>query len=257
MTLEARRRETLLKTVRGPSFRRAMKAVAELRAANNPTLAAIVAAYRPPDAQRGAQYRIARIVLANGVRGLVSEWPHLADETWRAELISEMEQALDLWVDEATVDLVLTALEDPSREVRAKAVWGLMSVRARDTLSEWVTPARRARATRGLVAMLERHGAASEIVLPQIVETLGHTATRDDGDAVRALEALRPRSGEPFLVTHEALDESKLDWRERLLAERQGIAPARIKMRIAHRPTGLLDGKRHESSLQRIRARSR
>ena len=257
MTLEARRRETLLKTVRGPSFRRAMKAVAELRTANDPTLAAVVAAYRPRDAQRGAQYQIAGIVLAHGVRGLVSEWPDLADETWRAELISEIEQALDLWIDEATVDLVLTALEDPSREVRAKGVWGLRSVLAHETLSEWMTPARRARATRDLVAMLEHQLAASEIVLPQIVDALGHTATRDDGDAVRALEALRPRSGEPYLVTHEALDESKLDWRDRLLAVRKGIAPERIKVRIMHRPTGLLDQKRLEAALQRIRARSR
>ena len=71
MTLEARRRETLLKTVRGPSFRRAMKAVAE--SCGRPTirrLAAVVAAYRPRDAQRGVQYRIAGIVLAHGVRGL-------------------------------------------------------------------------------------------------------------------------------------------------------------------------------------------
>ncbi len=256
MTLEEHRRERLLKTLRGRSFRRALKAVAELRAANDPTLADIVGAYRPPDAQRGVQYRIARVVLARGVRGLVSEWPDLADETWRAELISEIEQALDLWIDEATVDLMLTALEDRSQEVRAKAVWGLKAILARGTLSEWMTPARRSRASRGLVAMLERQPAASEIVLPQIVETLGRTATSDDVAAVRALEALRPRSGEPFLVTREALDESKLDWRERLLAERKGIAPERIRVRILHRPTGLLDQKLLEAALQQIRARS-
>ena len=74
---------------------------------------------------------------------------------------------------------------------------------------------------------------------------------------MRALEALRPRSGEPYPVTHEALDESKLDWRDRLLALRKGIAPERIKVRIMHRPTGLLDQKRLEAALQRIRARSR
>lgn len=277
MTLDAHRRDTLLKTLRGTNFRRALKAVAELRTANDPTLAGIVGTYQPPDVQRGVQYKIAGIVLTHGVRGLVTEWPVLADEKWRAELIFEICQALDLWVDEATVDLVLTALEDESREVRVKAVWGLAAVfhefserdrrtaradshrraiAARDALRGWMTPARCSRATRGFVEMLAQHRHTPSVALPQIVETLGYTATHDDGDAVRALEALWNQSGEPFLVTHETLDESKLDWRERLLAERKGIAPERIKMRIGHLPTGLLDQKVLGAALQRIRARS-
>ena len=103
--------------------------------------------------------------------------------------------------------------------------------------------------------MLDQHRLTPSVVLPQIVEVLGYIATRDDGDAVRALEALWPRSGEPYLVTHEALDESKLDWPERLLAERKGIAPDRIKARISYRPTGLLDQKLLGAALERIRAR--
>jgi hypothetical protein len=72
--MTAPRREILLKTVRGNNFRHAMKAIAELRATDQPALAQIVGAYRAPDEQREFQYRIARIVLAHGVRGLVAEW---------------------------------------------------------------------------------------------------------------------------------------------------------------------------------------
>jgi hypothetical protein len=273
---DAHRRDTLLKTVRGSNFRRALKAVAELRATDQPALAEIVGAYRASDEQRELQYRIARIVLAHGVRGLVAEWRDLTDPKWRAELISEIDQSFALWVDEATVDLLLSALEDPSREVRVKAVWGLLGIvreiparerraaraeshrralAALDTLRGWMTAARCARATRGLVEMLAQHRQAPYVVLAQIVETLGHTATKDDGEAVQALEALGPQSGEPFRVTYEKLDESSLDRRERLLAERKGIDPARIKVRIGHHPTGLLDRKVLAAALERIQAR--
>jgi len=253
MTLDAHRRDTLLKTVRGNNFRRALKAIAELRAANVPALTEIVGAYRAFDEQREFQYRVARIVLGQGVRGLIAEWPTLADPRWRAELISEIDQSFALWVDEATVDLVLSALEDPSREVRVKAVWGLLGIVreipdrerrtaraeshrralvALDTLRGWMTTARRARATRALVEMLAQHPPAPYVVLDQIVEILGSTATRHDQDAVQALHALEPQSGEPFRVTYEELDESKLDWRERLLAERKGISVAQLTFSV-------------------------
>lgn len=276
MTLDAHRRDTLLKTVRGNNFRRALKAIAALRAANVPALTEIVGAYRAPDGQREFQYRVARIVLGQGVRGLIAEWPTFADPKWRAELISEIDQSLVLWVDEATVDLVVSALEDPSREVRAKAVWGLLGIvreipdherrtsraeshrramAALDALRGWMTTARRTRATRALVEMLAQHRQAPYVVLDQIVEILGNTATGHDQDAVQALHALETQSGEPFRVTYEALDESKLDWRERLLAERKGIDPARLKVRIGHHPTGLLDRKVLAAALERIQAR--
>ena len=87
------------------------------------------------------------------------------------------------------------------------------------------------------------------------MEALGYTATRDDREAVRALEALESQSGEPFRVTHEALDERTLDWRERILAERKGIDPDGIKARIGYHPTGLLDRKLLVAALERIRAR--
>jgi hypothetical protein len=255
-----------------------MKALGELRTrGHDPTLVDVLGAGEAVDAQRGFQHQIARIVLAQGgVPGLVREWPALADPRWRAELVSEIDQALDLWVDEATVDLLLGALEDESRDVGVKAVWALVAVlrdipprertsaradshrraiAARDTLRGWMTSARCARATRGLVAMLEQHRQTPSVVLPQIVEALGYTATNADREALRALDALRSQSGEPFHVSHEALDESKLDRRERLLAERKGIAPERIKMRIGYRPTGLLDQKLLTATLERIQAR--
>jgi hypothetical protein len=276
MTLDAHRRDTLLKTVRGNNFRRALKAIAELRAAHEPGLAEVVAAQRAPEAQRAFQYRVARTVLGQGVRGLVAEWRDLADPNWRAELISEIGQSFALWVDEATVDLLLCALEDPSGEVRAKATWGLLGIvreipdrerraaraeshrralAALDLLRGWMTTARRARATRGLVEMLAQHRRAPSVVLAQIVEILGHTATKHDREAVQALEALAPQSGEPVRVTYEELDERKLDWRDRLLAERKGIDPARLRARIAYHPTGLLDRKVLAAALARIQAR--
>jgi hypothetical protein len=276
MTPDARRRDALLKTVRGGSFRRALKAISELRGANLPALVEIVGAYRAPDEQREFQYQVARIVLGQGVRGLVAEWRALADPKWRAELISEIDQAFDLWVDEATVDLLLSALEDPSLEVRVKAVWGLLGIvreipdrerrtaraeshrralAARDALRGWMTTARRTRATRGLVEMLAQHQQAPSVVLAQIVETLGQIATNHDREAVQALQALEPQSGEPFRVTYEKLDESEPGWRERLLAARKGIDPARIKVRIGHNPTGLLDRKVLAATLERIQAR--
>ena len=91
MTLDAHRRDTLLKAVRGNDFRRALKAIAELCAAHEPGLADAVAAPRAPEAQRAFQYRVARVVLRQGIRGLVAEWGDLADPKWRAELISEIQ----------------------------------------------------------------------------------------------------------------------------------------------------------------------
>src|SRR6266850_8042863 len=273
--LDPRRRETLLKALRSPRFRAAVKAIAELRASRDATLAGVVEGYPAPDEQRAFQYRVARAVLEHGVSGLVTGWPALGDPKWRAELVSEIGQALDQWVDEATVDLMLAALDDPSRNVRAKAVWAIVgivcdipererraaravshrrAIAARDALRAWLTPARRSQITRGLLDMLDQHRQEPSVVLAQIVETLGYTATPDDVDALGALEALRSQSGEPFHVTHETLDESKLDWRDRLLAERKGIAPERIKARISYRPTGLLDQKVLIDALERIQA---
>ena len=274
MTLDAHRRDVLLKTLRGRDFRRALKAIAELRAGHEPALADVVGQYRAPDEQREVQYGLARIVLRHGVRGLVERWPTPADAKWRANLVDEIGQFFHLWAEDALIDVMLAALEDGSREVRVKAVWALLGVgreeREREpvtsdthgralaalkTLRECMTPARRARATRTIIAMLEEHRQTPYPVLSQLVEILGYTATRNDRAAVEALEALRSQSGEPYHVSYERLDETKLDWRERLVAERKGIAPERLKLRIAYRSTGLLDQKLLAAALRRIQAR--
>jgi len=254
-----------------------MRAIGELGAGREPGLADVVAGFRAADEQRSLQYRIAGIVLTRGPGGLAAEWAALAGPMWRAEVVSEIEQALDLWVDEGTVDLVLTALEDPSRDVRAKAIWALVAIvrdipererrsartdvarraiTARDTLLGWLTPARRSRASQRLVTMIREHRQEPYPVLSQIVEVLGYCAESDDGDARQALESLRSVSGEAFHVTYEAVDESKLDWRERLVAQRKGIPADRIRARIVHRPTGLLDQEVLLAALERIRARA-
>jgi len=274
--LDPRRRETLLKALRGPRFRAAVKAIAELRASRDATLAAVVEGYSAPDEQRAFQYRIARAVLEHGVPGLVTGWPALDNSKWRAELVSEIDQALDQWVDEAIVELIVAALEDLSRDVRAKAVWAIVGIvrdipkrerraaradshrramAARDALRAWLTPARRSRITRGLLDMLDQHRQEPCVVLGQIVETLGYIAAPHDPDTLPALEALRSQSGEPFHVSYETLDASRLGRPERLLAERKGIAPERIKGRITYRPTGLLDQKALIDALEKIRAR--
>jgi hypothetical protein len=275
-TLDAHRRDTLLKTLRSNDFRRALKAIAELRHAREPGLAEAVAQFRAPDEQREVQYHIARVVLGHGVRGLVEAWPVPADPTWRAQLVSEIGQFFRLWHEEAIADLLVAAIEDRSRDVRAKATWPVLAivrdewkptrvtkesqrpdVVAVNTLRAAVTPEQRARVMRAVLAMLKEHRETPYPVLPQLVEILGCTATSNDTAAMEALEALRGQSGEPYHVSYEKLDPSKLDWRERLVAERKGIDPARLKLRIAHRPTGLLDQKVLLEAVRRIQARGR
>ncbi len=275
MTLDAQRRETLLKTVRARDFRRALHAIAELRADDGPALAGVVAGFRPLDAQRAVQYEIARVVLARGVRGLVDAWPLPADAARRAQLVSEIGQFLALWAEEALVDLVLAALEDASLDVRVNAARVMPALVGReakrerptseshrralaaiDTLRACMTPARRQRAARAVLAMLEEHHRTRSIVLPQLVEILGRTAPANDTAALAALEALRGQSGEPHHVSFERLDESTLGWAERLVAARKGIAPERLAMRIAYRGTGLLDQKILLTALRRLQGLS-
>jgi len=255
-----------------------MRAIAELRAARDSTLVETIAGFRAPDEQRSVQYRLAGMVVGRGVPGLTAEWATVADVRWRAELIAEIEQALDLWAEEDTLDLLLTALEDASRDVQAKAVWGLLAivrdiparergagqpgstrraVVARDSLRGWLTPARRSRASRGLVAMIQRHQQQPQVVLPQVVEALGYCAEPTDVDARTALESLRSQSGEAFHVSYETVDRNDLDWRERLVAERKGIPADLIRARIVHRPTGLLEQEVLNAALERIQARAR
>jgi hypothetical protein len=215
------------------------------------------------------------VVLQNGIKGLVDEWATLGNAQWRAELISEIGQFVDPWFDKEIIELVLVALNDSDRQVQVKAVWALLAYlrepsdkekRAVKSASQrrfldgaatvrgWITPTERSRMTQLLSVMLERHGQTPYPVLPQIVETLGYTACKTNQTAIELLEALSNHAGEPYRVSYETVDAPNFAWFERLVTEKNGIAPKQIT-RIIHTPTGSLDKKLLETALARIKSR--
>jgi hypothetical protein len=269
--MDEQRKTYLLKLVRGKDFRRALHAIAELRSANEPALAKAVPEASGLDDQRGFQTRVARIVLAKGVAGLVEGWASLGDAKWRAVLIGEIGQFLDRWADPAVNELVLAALEDPSREVQIKGVWALLYMRVpagikakARTASEQrymdgvqrvgtsITPPQRSRMTRALAAMLERHRTEPYPVLSQIVEILGYCANKQDVAVIDALEALRGRTGETHTVSYERVEKPQFEWFDKLALAKKGDDPDEM-IRIKYTPTGLLDKKVLASALARIK----
>lgn len=274
--MDEARKQYLLKLVRGKDFRRALHAIAELRSSNDSGLADAVAQPPRSDEQRAFQSRVARVVL-KGIEGLIQEWLDLGSVYWRAYLISEIGQFLPLWLDPATIELGLAALEDPDREVQTKSIWMLLGFvrepssrerkpektesgrryqQAASTLRAWIAPEQRSRMTRGFAAMLERHRREPYPVLPQVVELTGYTANKDDHDVITLLEELRAKSGETHRVSYERVDKSQFEWFEKMALEKKGDNPAEM-VRIKHTPTGLLDGKLLEATLTRIRTRDR
>jgi len=275
MAMDQKRKQLLLKTLRGNDFRRALKAIAELRASSDAATASPVAHAAAPDAQREFQIRVAELVLQKGIKGLVDEWATLGDAKWRAELIGEIGQFVDLWVDKDVIELVLASLNDPDRQVQVKAVWTLLAylrepsdkekgavksasqrqfLDGAATVRGWITTAQRSHITQALTVMLERHCREPYSVLPQIVEALGYTASKKNQAAIELLEALRKDAGEPHCVSYENVDSENFAWFEKLVTARKGIAPEQIT-RIIHTPTGLLDRKLLETALTRIKSR--
>jgi hypothetical protein len=273
--MEQKRKQLLLKTLRGNDFRRALKAIAELCMSSDPTLVSAVPQAAAPDEQRNFQTRVARLVLQKGIKGLVDEWATLGDGKWRAELISEIGQFVDLWVDKDVIELVLVALSDSDRQVQVKAVWTLLAylkepsdkqkgavksasqqrfLDGAATVRGWITTAQRSRMTQVLSVMLERHRQTPYPVLPQIVEALGHTACKKNQAAIELLEALRSDAGESHRVPYEKVDAANFAWFEKLVTARKGIAPEQIT-RIIQTPTGLLDRKLLEAALASIKSR--
>jgi len=269
--MDEQRKTYLLRLVRGKDYRRALHAIAELRSANEPALAKSLSEAGDLDDQRGFQTRVARIVLEKGVAGLVDSWSALGDAKWRAVLISEIGQFLDRWADPAVNELVLAALEDPSREVQIKGVWALLYLRVpagikakARTASEQrymdgvqrlrasLTQSQRSRMTRALAVMLERHRTEPSPVLSQIVEILGYSANKQDVAVIDALEALRGRSGETHTVSHERVEKPQFQWFEKLALAKKGDDPDEM-VRVKYTPTGLLDKKVLESALARIK----
>jgi hypothetical protein len=273
--MEQKRRQLLLKTLRGKNFRRALKAIAELCTSSDPTLASTVVQAAAPDEQQEFQARVATVVLKKGIKGLVDEWTTLGDAKWRAELISEIGQFVDLWVDKDIIELVLAALSDPDRKVQVKAVWTLLAylrepaekekaavksasqrrfLDGAATVRGWITPAQRSRMTQALSAILQAHRQEPYPVLPQIVEALGYTACKTNQTAIELLEALSSHAGEPHRVSYETVDAANFAWFEKLVTKKKGIAPEQIT-RIIHTPTGLLDKKLLEVALAHIKSR--
>jgi len=266
--MDDKRRSYLLKLALGKDFRRAVHAIAELCAAKVPAEALVEP--KRMDEQRAFQHRVGRILLERGVRGLVDAWATLGGPEWRPLLAREVGPLL--WDDPALIDLAIAALEDPVKDVRAQAVWALLYLmqeperkrRSRTTASEQrfievaaklraaMTPAQRARITRGLVAMLVGD---PQPVRSQIVELLGYTANSADRAAIEALEALRGQAGAPYTVSHERIAKEDFPWYTKEILAKRGHDPDEIRT-IQYKPTGLLDAKLLEETLRRIKQRA-
>ena len=135
-------------------------------------------------------------------------------------LVSEIGQAIHLWVDEGTIELLLAALDDP--EVARQAV---------ESLIECLTWP------------------------DKYIELLGHSANRSDQRAVALLEQFRAMAGETRRAEFEALDPYNLPFPTSILATKKGIPPGTPFVRIWSRPTGLLDLNGLEKAIERIRCR--
>jgi hypothetical protein len=165
----------LTRRLRGGDFRQAVKAVAALRHLGRACVQ-IISSITPDDEQRAFQLLVARLVAEGGVHGLASRWSELPSAHWREMLVSEIGQAVHLWVDEGTIELLLAALDDPEvarqavgsliecmrerpdaeRRNMGKTLRGKAALDAWERMAAWITPARRARVAKAVTAALER-----------------------------------------------------------------------------------------------------
>jgi hypothetical protein len=210
----------LTRRLRGGDFRQAVKAVAELRHLDCASGAHVISLITPGDEQRAFQLLVARLVVDGGVHELAARWNDLPSPQWREMLVSEIGQAIHLWVDEGTIELLLAALDDP--EVARQAV---------ESLIECLTWP------------------------DKYIELLGHSANRSDQRAVALLEQFRAMAGETRRAEFEALDPYNLPFPTSILATKKGIPPGTPFVRIWSRPTGLLDLNGLEKAIERIRCR--
>lgn len=239
-------REKLLKKLRGKDYRAAYRAIPQLLRLDDGSLAALVASYKPKDEQRRFQLEVARIALAEGIRGLTAQWLRLGTEEQRRVLLQEVGD----WGDEWVVEIAIAALEEPDDKVRGYAV-----LLAKDPAKRGaVSPEQRKRLTQGLVPAMARHNERPlELFwLVWYVELLGYTADASDELVIARLERLRPFSGASRRTVWEKLDPDNLPWPESLLAEKKGV---RIVGSLWDRGTGLLEIKVLETALKQIRAR--
>jgi len=267
----------LTRRLRGGDFRQAVKAVAELRHLDRASRTHVIASITPGDEQRAFQLLIARIVAEGGVHGLAARWNDLPSPKWREMLVSEIGQAVHLWVDEGTIELLLVALEDPEvarqavgslieclrerpdreRKTMAKTLRGKAALDAWDKMAGGMTPARRARVAHAVTAALTGCADNPKVLTwpDKYIELLGHSANRTDQRAVTVLEHLRAMAGETRRSEFETLDPHNLPGPTSILATKKGIPPGTPFVRVWSRPTGLLDLKGLEEAIQRIRSR--
>lgn len=270
----------LTKRLRGSDFRKAVQAVAELRHLEPATGASLIPSIDTPDEQRAFQLLVARLVAEGGVRRLAARWRELPSPEWREMLLVEIGQRLDFWDDAGTVELLLAALNDPhhavarralnpllhclrersvkERKAMAKTLSGKASLEAADRMATWLTPAHRAEIVRALTAALDRCAGNPKAALTwpdDYIELLGLTASRTDQHAIALLEGFRPMAGETRRSKVERLDPDNLPWPTSVLADRKSIPPGTPFVRVHAIPTGLLDLKRLEEAIERIRRR--
>jgi hypothetical protein len=267
----------LTKWLRGGDFRQAVKAVAELRHLDRASGAQLISSITPGDEQRAFQLLIARLVTESGVHGLATRWSDLPSPQWRAMLVSEIGQAVHLWVDEGTIELLLAALDDPEvarqavgsliecmrerpdkeRKKMAKTLRGKAALDAWDKMAVWITPARRARVANAVTTALDRCADNPKALTwpDKYIELLGHSANRSDQRAVILLEQFRVMAGETRRSEFETLDPYDLPWPTSIVAKEKGIPSGTPFVRVWSRPTGLLDLKGLEEAIERIRRR--
>ena len=266
-----------MRRLRGGDFRQAVKAVAEIRHLDRASAAQVISSITPGDEQRAFQLLIARLVVDGGVHELATRWNDLPSPQCREMLVSEIEQAIHLWVDEGTIELLLAALDDrqvarqavgsliecmrerPAEERMhmAKTLRGKTALDAWGKMAVWIPPARRARVAHAVTTALA--GCADNpraLTWPdKYIELLGHSANRGDQRAVALLEQFRAMAGETRRAEFEALDPYHLPFPTSILATKKGISPGTPFVRVWSRPTALLDLKGLEKAIERIRHR--
>ena len=267
----------LTRRLRGGDFRQAVKAVAELRHLDRASGAQVISAIIPGNEQRAFQLLIAQLVVEGGIRELAVRWSDLPAPRWREMLVSEIGQAVHLWVDEGTVDLLLAALDDPEvarqavgsliecmrerldkeRKRMTKTLRGKVALDAWDKMAGWITRARRARVASAVTAALDGcAGNPKALTWPdKYIELLGLSANRTDQHAITLLEQLRSVAGETRRSEFEALDPDNLPWPTSTIAKSKGSPSRTPFVRMWSRPTGLLDREGLEEAIERIQRR--
>lgn len=267
----------LKRRLRGADFRQALKAVAELRHLDRALGVEVISAITPADEQRAFQLLIARLVAEGGVHGLAARWSDLPSAQWRERLVSEIGQAVHLWVDEGTIELLLAALDDPEaarqavgsliecmrerpdreRKQMGKTLRGKAALDAWDKMAIWITRARRTRVASAVFAALDGCAANPKALTwpDKYIELLGHSANRTDQRAVTLLEKFRGMAGETRRSEFATLDPCNLPWPTSIVSGKKGVPRGTPFVRVWSQSTGLLDIKGLEEAIERIRRR--